>query len=104
MQPTAYFQRFWESSASVVELVDALRVSLLDAKKADAAKGLAKSGYTEHLKPVAIEKGLEGGSLVKVTLGSCGMVPSMWQQVAAACGTGSGEANWFGCLIQTGCL
>ena len=65
MQPLAYFQQYWGSSAGVMELIESLRASLVESKTG-GTKATPKSVLSGHIGPALIKRGFEDGSLLKV--------------------------------------
>lgn len=64
MRPEEYFAKYWAGEQSVTQLVEALSA----AAKAQAAElQPTKGGYRPHLGSAAVELGLQGGTVVKVS-------------------------------------
>lgn len=68
MHPTAYFEMYWSHSASVTGLVESLRATRLEERQQGQGNRQASSRnfYVAHLRPTAVDAGLEDGSILKV--------------------------------------
>jgi len=61
-----YFRRFWRGNEVVAGLVESLRLAKEEASRQSGGAVQRRGHYAAHMGAVAVEAGLEGGTLLKV--------------------------------------